>query len=66
MKESGGTLFGFLNGPKGIFTGNYREITEQDVEKYHNMGGFDMIGSGRDKIHTDKQFADSLKTCEDL
>ena len=25
-----------------------------------------MIGSGRDKIHTDKQFADSLKTCEDL
>ena len=66
VKESGGTLFGFLNGPKGIFTGNYREITEQDVEKYHNMGGFDMIGSGRDKIHTDKQFADSLKTCEDL
>jgi 6-phosphofructokinase len=66
VKESGGTLYGFLNGPKGIFTGNYREITDDDVEKYHNMGGFDMIGSGRDKIHTDKQFADSLKTCEQL
>ena len=36
-------LFGFLNGPHGIFTGNYVEINDEFMDKYRNMGGFDMI-----------------------
>ena len=31
---------------------------------YSNMGGFDIIGSGRDKIHSKEQFESSLKHCE--
>ena len=36
-------LYGFLNGPHGIFTGNYVEINDEFMDKYRNMGGFDMI-----------------------
>ena len=50
-------LFGFLGGPRGIFTENYRELSASDVDAYRNTGGFDMIGSGRDKISTDEQLA---------
>jgi hypothetical protein len=59
-------LFGFLNGPHGIFTNNYMEITPDYMELFRNTGGFDMIRSGRHKIETDKQFSDSLKYCTDL
>lgn len=43
-------LFGFLNGPRGIFNGQYIEITDSHVDYFKNRGGFDMICSGRDKI----------------
>jgi 6-phosphofructokinase len=43
-------LFGFLNGPKGIFTGDYVEINDTHINYFKNRGGFDMICSGRDKI----------------
>jgi 6-phosphofructokinase len=36
-------LFGFLNGPHGIFTNNYMEITPDYMELFRNTGGFDMI-----------------------
>lgn len=45
-------MFGFLKGPAGIFNGDYMEITADYMNKYRNMGGFDMICSGRDKIET--------------
>ena len=114
-------LFGFLNGPHGIFTNNYMEITLDYMNLFRNTGGFDMIrkckslkraqtplphflsnaerrhklhveeinhnaccpyaqfiamvenisdlmsvGSGRHKIETEQQFADSLKYCTQL
>lgn len=43
-------LFGFLGGPKGIYTGKYMEITDETIDYFRNRGGFDMIRSGRDKI----------------
>jgi len=46
------TLYGFIAGPHGIFTGNYMEITDDYMNLYRNMGGFDMIRSGRHKIET--------------
>lgn len=49
-------LFGFLNGPKGIITQQSIEITEELLLPYRNQGGFDLIGSGRDKIETPEQF----------
>jgi diphosphate-dependent phosphofructokinase len=36
-------LFGFLAGPHGIFSNNYMEVTPEYMDKYRNMGGFDMI-----------------------
>ncbi|CAI2371730.1 unnamed protein product [Moneuplotes crassus] len=59
-------LFGFLKGPHGIFTGNFVEIEDDFMNEYRNMGGFDMIRSGRDKIESPEQFENSLKYCNDL
>jgi len=59
-------LFGFLGGPKGVFTGKYTELTKDKVDPYRNTGGFDMIGSGRDKIETEKQLADCGDVCSKL
>lgn len=47
-------LLGFLNGPIGVIQGDYIEITAELVDDYRNTGGFDMIGSGRDKIESDE------------
>ena len=59
-------LFGFLDGPKGIFTGKYIEITETEINYFKNRGGFDMICSGRDKIEKTDQKQKSLQYCESL
>ena len=56
-------LFGFLDGPKGIFTGKYKQVTSDMLKEYRNMGGFDLLGSGRDKIETEEQLRLSLETC---
>ena len=61
-----GALLGFRGGPRGIFTGDVVELTAAVVAKFRNMGGFYIIGSGRDKIHTAQQFADSLAHCRRL
>jgi len=53
-------LFGFLQGPKGIIQGKYKELTAEVIDAYRNTGGFDMIRSGRDKIET----AEDLAACE--
>ncbi len=43
-------LLGALGGPKGLIDGKFMEITDDLMDAYRNTGGFDMIGSGRDKI----------------
>jgi pyrophosphate--fructose-6-phosphate 1-phosphotransferase len=59
-------LYGFLGGPSGIFTKRYRPLSADTIEPFRNTGGFDMIGSGRDKIETPEQFAASLAVCAEL
>lgn len=58
-------LFGFLDGPQGIYNGNYIELYQDRVSLYRNQGGFDMIGSGRHKIHG-SQFGQALKVAQKL
>lgn len=36
-------LIGFLNGPHGIYTNNFMEITKEYMSLFRNTGGFDMI-----------------------
>lgn len=45
-------MYGFLAGPHGIFSNKYMEISPSYMDKFRNMGGFDMIRSGRHKIET--------------
>lgn len=62
----GSKLYGFLDGPAGIFKGRYRELDAEYIRPYRNQGGFDMIGSGRDKIETQEQFRASKAVCDKL
>ncbi len=57
------TLIGFLNGPQGVIENQYKELTEDVLARFRNTGGFDLIGSGRTKIATEKQLTASLETC---
>lgn len=62
----GSELIGFLDGPIGIINNKTKPLEESFVNEYFNQGGFDMIGSGRDKIETPEQFEKSLKTVQAL
>lgn len=64
--DGGSKLYGFKGGPKGIFTNRYEELSAEKVEPYRNTGGFDMIGSGRDKIETEEQLANCAAACRKL
>jgi pyrophosphate--fructose-6-phosphate 1-phosphotransferase len=59
-------LFGFLGGPRGVLETRYEELTPERVEPYRNTGGFDLIGSGRDKIESPEQLTAARSTCGDL
>jgi len=63
---NGGSLIGFLEGPSGILNGKYKELTQQDINNYRNLGGFDLLGSGRTKIETKEQMQAALLTCHNL
>ena len=57
-------VFGFLNGPSGIIDGRVIELNDKIIDKYRNMGGFHMIGSGRTKLESEEQFVKSLAVCK--
>ena len=59
------TLLGIKAGPAGLIKGDVFEITDGDVERIFNTGGFDFLGSDRTKIRSDEQFAAVRKTCKD-
>jgi pyrophosphate--fructose-6-phosphate 1-phosphotransferase len=59
-------LLGFLYGPKGVIYGDHVEITDRHVEIYLNTGGFDMIGTGRDKIESDEDVTRCMESLKRL
>lgn len=52
----GSKLFGFLGGPGGLIQGKAVELEAEMLERYRGQGGFDLLGSGRDKFETQEQF----------
>lgn len=60
------SLVGFLNGPKGIMEGKSKDLAKELIDRFRNQGGFDLIGSGRDKIATEEQLLASLKSMKGL
>lgn len=59
-------LIGFLNGPSGILEEKTTSLTKDKINNYRNIGGFDLIGSGRTKIETQEQFETCLHVVDKL
>lgn len=59
-------LYGFLMGPGGLINHKYQELTADIIDEYRNTGGFDIIGSGRDKLETKEQFDKGLEILKKL
>lgn len=59
-------LYGFLMGPGGLINHKYQELTTAIIDEYRNTGGFDIIGSGRDKLESKEQFDKGLEILRKL
>lgn len=59
-------LYGFLMGPSGLVEHRYKELTAEVIKPYRNIGGFDMIGSGRTKLESKDQFDRGLEILKEL
>jgi pyrophosphate--fructose-6-phosphate 1-phosphotransferase len=62
----GSVLYGFLGGPAGLLKNKTVILDGEIIDRYRNTGGFDIIGSGRDKIEKPGEFASSLETAKKL
>ncbi len=60
------TLYGFILGPAGLIHHRYKELTAEIIDEYRNTGGFDIIGSGRDKLEEKSQFDKGLEILKKL
>ena len=56
-------MIGFLDGPQGIYNGEYCIVDDKLMDCYRNSGGFDMIGSGRHKIEKPEEFKAAMENC---
>lgn len=56
-------MVGFLDGPQGIYNGEYCIVDDKLMDCYRNSGGFDMIGSGRHKIEKPEEFKAAMENC---
>ncbi len=59
-------LYGYLNGPSGIVDCKFAQFDKGIIDNFRNLGGFDLIGSGRTKIETDNQLESSMKCAKEL
>ncbi len=57
-------LIGFKNGPSGLLDDDYLIFDDAYIDAHRNTGGFDIIGSGRTKLETEKQFAIAAEVCK--
>lgn len=60
------SLFGFIDGTEGLFSGNYIEVTKELLSLYRNQGGYDMLGRSKDEIASVEQVKAAKETCESL
>ncbi len=57
-------LYGFKKGPIGLLKNDFIVLEDDYVDKFRNTGGFDIIGSGRDKLETVEQFETVAAVCK--
>ena len=65
-RHPGSTLYGFLNGPRGIIKNNTKVLEAPELSNYANLGGFHLLGSGRDKIESADDLQAAAATCKAL
>ena len=63
-KES--CLIGIKGGEGDIFSNDYIEITDDLMDMYRNIGGFNIMDSRRTKIEIPDQFAQAYKVITEL
>jgi 6-phosphofructokinase len=61
--SSDSVMVGFMDGPQGIYNGEYCIVDDKLMDCYRNSGGFDMIGSGRHKIEKPEEFKAAMENC---
>jgi pyrophosphate--fructose-6-phosphate 1-phosphotransferase len=66
QQHPGSELIGFLGGPKGILDSDHRLLSRERIDAHRNTGGFDLIGSGRDKIDSEADLARCRESCSRL
>lgn len=59
-------LYGFICGPGGLLKGSAKLLTETDIARYRNTGGFDIIGSDRTKIESEAQIAAASRVVQEM
>jgi pyrophosphate--fructose-6-phosphate 1-phosphotransferase len=59
-------LIGVIGGPNGLVTGEVKVLTEGEIDRVRNQGGFDLIGSGRTKLESPEQLVAAEKTVKAL
>lgn len=57
-------LIGFVGGPSGIINNNWLLLDAKKINSVRNLGGFDLLGSGRTKIETEEQLLKCKEACE--
>jgi pyrophosphate--fructose-6-phosphate 1-phosphotransferase len=62
----GSQIFGFLNGPKGLITGQAKEVTRTVIAPFRNQGGFDLLGTGRTKLEKEEDFKAAFEVSQKL
>ena len=66
QQHPGSELIGFLGGPKGILDSDHRLLSRERIDAHRNTGGFDLIGSGRDKIDSEADLTRCRESCSRL
>lgn len=59
-------LYGFIGGPDGLIKGEHTLLDKETLNIYRNLGGFDLIDTGRGKIETPEQINAVLANCKEL
>ncbi|MDQ8024100.1 MAG: diphosphate--fructose-6-phosphate 1-phosphotransferase [Moraxellaceae bacterium] len=59
----GSTLLGVRGGPGGLLKGKLFEISDEDIARITNTGGFDFLGTDRTKIRSAEQIEAVRQVC---
>eukprot|EP00921_Rhytidocystis_pertsovi_P005208 GHVQ01009018.1.p1 GENE.GHVQ01009018.1~~GHVQ01009018.1.p1 ORF type:complete len:1639 (+),score=226.92 GHVQ01009018.1:122-5038(+) len=59
-------LFGMLGGLDGMFLNKYKVVSDDIMDRFRNMGGFDMLWSGRGKVNGIEDMETAKMICQSL